>query len=135
MAANVVVDTGFLVALLNARDTRHHWAVGQLSDLPLPWKTCEAVLSETFYLLGTRAFELIALLHRRAVVCAFQVSDEIDKVLELMAKYEDTPMSFADACLVRMTELLTDPIVATLDTHFRIYRRHGNKPIACAMPN
>jgi uncharacterized protein len=136
MAANVIVDSGFLVALLSRRDTHHRWAVGQSSQLPLPWKTCEAVLSETFYLLDTRALELIALLHRRAVVCAFQVNGEIDKVLELMATYEDAPMSFADACLVRMTEMLADPIVVTLDTtHFRVYRRNRNEAIPCVMPN
>ena len=56
-------------------------------------------------------------------------------MLKLMAKYADVPMSFADACLVRMTELLADPILLTLDAHFRIYRRHGNKTIPCAMPN
>lgn len=135
MVANVIVDTGFLVALLNRRETRHRWAVGQLPHLSLPWKTCEAVLSETFYLLGARGSGLIALLHRRAVVCAFQVDREIDKVLELMAKYEDAPMSFADACLVRMTETLPDPIVVTLDTHFRVYRRHGHEAIPYTMPN
>jgi len=135
MAANVIVDAGFLVALLNRRETRHRWTVGQLPHLPLPWKTCEAVLSETFYLLGAHGFELIALLRRRAVVCEFQVDDEIDSVLDLMAKYEDVPMSFADACLVRMTEMLTDPTVVTLDMHFRVYRRHGNKAIPCTMPN
>jgi len=135
MAANVIVDTGFLVALLSSRETRHRWAVEQLPHLSLPWTTCEAVLSETFYLLGTRGSGLSALLHRRAVICAFRAGDEIDNVLQLMAKYEDAPMSFADACLVRMSEMLNDPIVVTLDAHFRIYRRHGNKPIPFTMPN
>jgi hypothetical protein len=32
-----------------------------------------------------------------------------------MRKYDDVPMSFADACLVRMTELLSDPILLTTD--------------------
>jgi len=135
MAANVIVDAGFLVALLTRSETRHQWAVAQSSQLPPPWKTCEAVLSETFYLLGVHGSKLTALLQRRAVICAFHLSQEIDEVLKLMVKYSDAPMSFADACLVRMTEMLTDPIVVTLDTHFRVYRRHGNKPIPCAMPN
>jgi len=74
------------------------------------------------------------LLQRRAVVCSFHVDEELDQALKLMAKYADVPMSFADACLVRMTELLADPILLTLDAHFRIYRRHGNKTIPCVMP-
>ena len=52
-----------------------------------------------------------------------------------MVKYADMPMSFADACLVRMTELLTDPVLLTLDAHFRIYRRDRNKAIPCIMPD
>lgn len=135
MVANVVVDAGFLVALLARTETRHVWAVAQARHLPPPWKTCEAVLSEAFYLLGVHGSKLTALLQRRAVVCTFHLSEEIDEVLKLMAKYSDAPMSLADACLVRMTEMLADPIVVTLDAHFRIYRRHGNKTIRCLMPN
>jgi uncharacterized protein len=135
MAANVIVDTGFLVALLSRRETRHRWARAQSPHLPLPWKTCEAVISEAFYLLGVGGAKLAALLQRHAVVCTFHVGEELDEVLKLMAKYADVPMSFADACLVRMTEVLADPVLLTLDAHFRIYRRHGNKTIPCAMPS
>jgi predicted nucleic acid-binding protein len=134
MAANVIVDTGFLVALLNRREAYHRWAVAQLPHLPMPWKTCEAVLSEAFYLLGENGSKLVALLERRTIVCAFLMSENLDEVLRLMGKYADAPMSFADARLVRMTEMHADPIVITLDAHFRVYRRHGNKAIPCAMP-
>lgn len=134
MAANVIVDAGFLVALLLRRETRHRWALAQSPHLPPPWKTCEAVLSEAFYLLGVRGSRLATLLQRRAVVCSFHVDEDLDHALKLMAKYADVPMSFADACLVRMTELLADPILLTLDAHFRIYRRHGNRAIPCIMP-
>jgi predicted nucleic acid-binding protein len=51
-----------------------------------------------------------------------------------MEKYTDVPMSFADACLVRMAEILPDPILLTTDTDFRVYRRHGRQIIPCAMP-
>jgi len=46
MAGSVVVDAGFLVALLNRRDRRHQWAVRQAPQFPRPWLTCEAALSE-----------------------------------------------------------------------------------------
>jgi uncharacterized protein len=136
MAANVLVDAGFLVALLSRREADHHWAVAQSARRPPPWKTCEAVLSETFYLLGgAGGSALAALLQRRAVLCALHMGEEIDDVLKLMGKYADVPMSFADACLVRMSEILADPVLLTLDTHFRIYRRHGRRTVPCAMPD
>ena len=53
-------------------------------------------------------------------------------MLKLMAKY--APMSFEDACLVRMTEILSDPIVLTTETDFRNYRRLGRKAVPCVTP-
>lgn len=58
----------------------------------------------------------------------------IYEVLALMEKYADVPMSFADACLVRMTEVSSEPMLLTTDSDFRIYRRHGRKAIPHVMP-
>jgi len=136
MAANVIVDAGFLVAFLDRREAHHRWARDHSRQLALPWKTCEAAVSETFHILGpASAPSLAALLYRRAVVPEFNLATQIDDVLGLMAKYADVPMSFADACLVRMTELLSDPLLLTLDADFNVYRRHGRRTIPCAMPS
>src|SRR6266403_602446 len=37
MARNVLVDAGFVVALLSSRDAHHQWTVTQASELPPPW--------------------------------------------------------------------------------------------------
>jgi predicted nucleic acid-binding protein len=136
MAGTVLVDSGFLVALLNRRDRNHRWAVAQSSHLPPPWKTCEAVLSETFYLLGKDGRRWLAtILRRSAVISAFTLADNRDPVLDLIHKYADLPMSLADACLVRMTEVLPDPVILTTDQDFRIYRRHSRQIVPCSMPS
>ncbi len=136
MAENVLIDAGFLVALLSRRDTHHRWAVSQAERLPPPWRTCEAALSEAFHLLGPHgAPALRALLRRRAVAVAFDLDDHLDSVLRLMQKYGDLPASLADASLVRLTETLADPILLTTDTDFRIYRRHGRQTVPCVMPS
>src|SRR3989304_4975904 len=96
--AGVLVDAGFLIALLSRRDRHHSWAAAQLPRLALPWQTCEAALSEAFHLLGAGA------------------------------------MSLADACLVRMTETVADPVIFTTDADFRVYRRHGRQVIPCRTP-
>lgn len=133
--ASVLVDAGFLVALLSRRDANHRWAAAQAPRLPPPWLTCEAALSEAFHLLGTRGGpSLVALLRRRAVVCTFNFRDDTDAALKLLQKYADVPMSFADACLVRMTEILNDPILLICDSDFRVYRRHGRQAVPCLMP-
>lgn len=135
MAENALVDAGFLIALLSRRDRHHPWAAAQVPDLALPWKTCEAVLSEAFHLLGPRGRPgLAALLRRGAVTSAFELADELHRVLDLMQKYADVPMSLADACLVRMTETMAEPVVLATDTDFGLYRRHGRQVVPCRMP-
>jgi predicted nucleic acid-binding protein len=135
MAANVLVDTSFLVAFLNRRDAHHHWAAGQAEKSSLPWKTCEAVLSEAFHILGSpRAPGLVGLLTRRALASTFRLDENVEHVFGLFEKYADVPMSFADACLVRMTEILPDPILLTADSDFRIYRRHSRHTVPHVSP-
>jgi predicted nucleic acid-binding protein len=135
MATSALVDAGFLVALLSRRDGNHRWAAAQAPRLPPPWMTCEAVLSEASHLLGgygTRS--LASLLRRGALVCGYRFADDMDAVFKLLEKYVDVPMSFADACLVRMTETLNDPVLLTTDADFRIFRRHGRQIIPCVLP-
>jgi predicted nucleic acid-binding protein len=136
MAGNLLVDAGFLVALLSRRDSHHPWAVTQANQYAPPWRTCEAVLSEAFHLLGKRGSPaLSALLQRRALLVNFDFNDDMESVLRLLQKYYDVPMSLADACLVRMTETRSDPIVLTTDSDFRVYRRHSRQVIPCVMPS
>jgi predicted nucleic acid-binding protein len=136
MVASVLVDAGFLIALLNRRDSNHRWAVTQPPHLPPPWKTCEAALSEAFHLLGARGTPGLAeLLRCGALVSDFRLAENVEDVLKLMNKYADVPMSFADACLVRMTEVLSDPVLLTTDTDFRIYRRHSRQTVPSRTPH
>jgi predicted nucleic acid-binding protein len=77
---------------------------------------------------------LLAFLRRRSLLCTFHAGDDLVQILSLMEKYENVPMSLADACLVRMTETLPDPLLLTTDMDFRVYRRHSRQAIPCVMP-
>lgn len=135
MPRNVIADSSALVALLRHDDLHHRWIAAQLDRLPPPWRTCEAVLTETFHLVGKPgAPKIREMLRRGAVALAFNLDDELMPVLTLMEKYAGLPMSLADACLVRMSETLPDPIVVTTDADFEIYRRHSRQVIPCLRP-
>ena len=135
MANVVIADTGVLVGYLNARDRHHSWALQQTYDWPSPWLTCEAVLSETFFTANADATRVLhGWLRGGYIKIAFTLADELEPVLALMEKYADVPMSLADACIVRMTEILPDPVVLTTDSDFRVYRRHSRKVVPCRMP-
>ena len=137
MTSTVLIDTGPLVAFLNRRDRYHKWATAQLGAMRPPLRTCEAVLSEACFLLreypgGSDA--VIALVERGLVSVRFQLESESRSVGKLLKRYADVPMSLADAILVRMTELVADSAVLTLDGDFRIYRRNGREVIPVIMP-
>jgi predicted nucleic acid-binding protein len=135
MAGSALVDAGFLVPLLSRRDANHGGAAAHSAGHPPPWQTCDAVLSEAFHLLGTRGGAALgALLKRRAVVVGFDLGEQIEPVVMLMGKYAGIPMSLADACLVRTSETLPDPLLLTTDANFRIYRRHGRQAIPTVLP-
>lgn len=65
---------------------------------------------------------------------SFAFAENRDPVVKLIEKYSDIPLGFADACLVRMTETLPDPVILTTDQDFRLYRRHSRQVVPCVMP-
>ena len=135
MPRSCIVDSGALVALLDPREEHHRWARETFFRQPEPWFTCEAVVSETFFLLHEpHARALEKLLRQGYLRLGLNLADELAQVLDLMDKYADVPMSLADACLVRMSETLPDPVVLTTDADFKIYRRHSRQVVPYRLP-
>lgn len=137
MREGIVVDTGPLVALLNGRDRHHLWAREMFDAAAPPLATCEAVISEACFLMrgikgGSQA--VFGLLERGVLEIAFRLAQNQDAVQALMVRYANVPMSVADACLVRMTELDPKAAVLTLDGDFKVYRRHGRQTVQVLMP-
>ena len=133
----VVVDTGPLVALLNRRDRHHAWIREVLDTVEAPVFTCEAVVSEACFLLARHTHgqdAVLELLSNGILKLDFRMVGEIDALQGLMRKFASVPMSLADACLVRMTELEAESVVVTLDGDFRVYRRNRRQVIPTIMP-
>ncbi|MFP4229421.1 MAG: type II toxin-antitoxin system VapC family toxin [Salinivenus sp.] len=132
-----LLDAGPLVSILNSRETHHRWAVQHARELAAPFLTCEAVLSEANFLLQgvpggqSRLLEMMA---SSRLTVPFHYADHARRVHALMRTYSDLPMSFADACLVRMAELHDDGRVFTTDGDFRVYRKHGDEALPVLIP-
>jgi uncharacterized protein len=95
------------------------------------------VLAETCFLVRDihNGFEaVLSLVRKGAVEIAFDLSQEVDSISELLQRYRSVPMSLADGCLVRMTEIYPQSLVLTLDSDFMIYRKHRNQIISVVMP-
>ena len=97
--------------------------------LAIPLFTCEAVIAESCFLLRrTKSGQdaVMSMLEAGVIKIPFHLDDEIGTIRELMRKYQNVPMAFADACLVRMSELIEGSEVLTNDSDFRIYRKNKN---------
>ena len=133
----VIADTGPIVALLNKRDQYHEWAVQTFDGLEPPLFTCEPVIAEAMWLvrkLPGGAIAVMDLITRGVLRIDLRIDSELLALRTLLAKYASTPMSLADACLVRMTEINPKAEVVTLDRDFRVYRRSGRLAIRQIVP-
>jgi len=138
MTVPVLIDTGPLVAFLNRRDHYHMWASSQLARMTPPLLTCEAVISETCFLLRflpSGPIAVLELINRGLLQMPFRLGDEIVRIKGLMMRYANVPMSLADACLVRMAEQYPGSPLFTCDSDFSIYRKNRRQVIPTIMPD
>lgn len=136
MRPGVVMDTGPLVAYFCAGEARHAWAVEQFSNLTPPLLTCEPVLTEACFLLVRQrvpAWRLLEKLGQGALQIGLRLGAEAVAVADLMQRYNNVPMSLADACLVRLAEISGLPI-CTLDSDFEVYRANRRRRLALITP-
>ena len=137
MKENVILDTGPLVAFLNRRDKFHNWALEHWDQIHPSMLTCEAVISEACFLLGGTGSgidSVMQLIQRKIISISFHLDKHIEPVKRLLLKYRSIPISFADACLIKMSELNPDSRIFTLDSDFNLYRKNRRRIIPTIMP-
>ena len=132
-----LIDAGPLYALINRREHYHSWATEQAAQLDPPLHTCEAVLSEAHFLLNRvpgGGTVLNRMVEAGRIDVSFSYAEHVERIGELMIAYANMPMSFADACLVRMAESHPAVRIFTTDDDFQIYRKHRREPLDLLIP-
>jgi predicted nucleic acid-binding protein len=131
MAANALIDTGAMLALLDRTDRWHRPCLQAFEQLRLPLMTSEAVLTELFHLVGESRHEMEAawrLIRSGAITLAAIENSELPQMHTLMSRYADRPMDFADATLVYLAKRETLSTVFTVDhADFETYRIEGRR--------
>src|ERR1035437_6034148 len=92
MAADALIDTGALLALVDRTDRWHRISVNAFEQLRLPLVTSEAVLTELFHLVGDSRHEMEAawrLVRSGAIVLAAIEDSELPQIQALMSRYSD----------------------------------------------
>jgi predicted nucleic acid-binding protein len=128
-----IADTGLIVALLNRDDRHHEWALEIARTISEPLLTCEAVLSEAGFQVGSIKW-VLGLVREGFLKIAFDLPENFEEVIDLAERYRDRAPGLADLCIIRMSELNEHLPVLTVDeSDFRIYRRNRRDviPIVC----
>ena len=131
MAANALIDTGAILALLDRSERWHLACTESFRQLRLPLITSEAVLTELFHMVGDNRREMEGawkFVRSGAVELAPISHGELPGIQVLMSRYRDRPMDFADATLVHLAirEGLST-ILATDHADFETYRIDGRR--------
>ena len=128
-----IADTGLLVGFLDASDQYHAWAARCFEGLSAALTTCEAVIAETEYLVPGSGPLLMEMVERGTLQIMALLPKETGPLAAMMGKYPD--MQFADACVVRLSELLPNAVVYTTDKKdFSVYRRRKRETITMVTP-
>jgi len=131
MAADALVDTGAILALLDRTDRWHRLCVDTFQQLRLPLLTSEAVVTELFHLVGDSRHEMETawkFLRSGAIRLAVIEDSELPEIQDLMFRCWDRPMDFADATLVYLARREGLITVLTVDqADFGTYRIEGRK--------
>jgi predicted nucleic acid-binding protein len=128
-----IADTGFIVAAGRRNDRYHAWAVGLAKTLTEPLLTCESVLSEAAFHLGSSSY-VLSLVQDELLHVAFDFSENLPQIRELARRYADREPDLADLCLIRMSELYPRYSVVTVNERdFRVYRKNKREiiPLIC----
>jgi len=131
-----IADTGLLVGFANRRDRHHQWAVSIAEQVSEPLLTCEAVLAEAAFHLGSASvvFDMVG---DGFVALAFNCTEHLLQLQSLAKRYADRRPDLADLCLIRMSELHPKLPVITVDREdFKVYRRNKREviPLICPSP-
>jgi predicted nucleic acid-binding protein len=128
--ASVLLDTGPLVALFKRNDTHHKRAVDWFSRNRADLVTTHPVLTEVWHLISPSARGRLMTFASEALFVPQLPDAAVSRLAELLAKYSDTPMDYADATLVLLAHDLPTLRVATIDVDgFSAYRTEGKKPL------
>lgn len=122
--AHALIDTGAILALVDADEPWHEATREAFETLRLPLATSAAILAEVFHLIDGRHLRAMWNFIQSGAVTVLPIADpDLPDLRQLMERYRDRPMDFADATLVHLAARESLSTVLTIDHHdFETYR-------------
>ena len=127
---NTLVDAGPLVALFDASDKHHRWAVRAVQAEPHRMVTTWPVLAETASMLSTGSWiDCLEFIETGGIQIEELPHAVLPDLIRWAKKYNDLPMDLGDASLVAAAEALAVKTIFTLDRDFLVYRLADNSTL------
>jgi predicted nucleic acid-binding protein len=123
----ITLDTSGLIALIDPDDRHHSEAVAVFNVDPGPFFIPAAILAEIAYMLESRAgtqalLDFLADIEAEAYSRDFGEPD-IPRIRQLVERYTDLPLGFADASVITCAERHGGKILTTDQRHFPVVAR------------
>lgn len=132
MPNSILIDAGPLIALFDKDDRYHKKMLDFIRDSKYKLVSTLAVITEVSYMLNFNIFvqlDFFEWIFRRGLILSDIEDDDIPRIIQLVRKYCDRPMDFADATLVVAAEKTGIREIISIDSDFDIYRLPGKELI------
>lgn len=126
----IVIDSGPLIALFDSSDSYHNASIEFIKKNKDTLISTLAVITEVAYVLDFNVnaqLDFLQWVHLGGLQVINASNRDIGRIKELMEKYKDRPMDFADGSIVAICERMGISLIASVDTDFDIYRMKHNK--------
>lgn len=125
----IILDTSGIVALANRADPNHLSAVSSIQSRRDSLVVPSVILSEAAYALTLRAGERAFVRFLDAMIEGSMLwhdgERELRRTRELMIRYADLPLGFADAAVIAAAEATRSPVLTFDRRHFDLVAREG----------
>jgi predicted nucleic acid-binding protein len=132
VANTILIDAGPIIALFDRDDRYHKKMLNFIKAGNYKFVTTEAVITEVSYMLNFNIhvqLDFFEWVLRRGLILAEINQHDIPRIIDLIHKYQDLPMDFADATLVLTAEKTGIKEIISIDSDFDIYRLPGKERI------
>lgn len=126
----ILIDSGPLIALFDRSDKYHQASTEFIKKNRSELITTLASITEVLHLLDfsrNAQVDFLSWVDAGAVTVEPITTEDFQRIRDLIVKYSDLPMDFADACLVFLGEKMNISKIATIDRDFDVYKLKGKR--------
>ena len=127
---NTLIDAGPLIAMFDRDDKFHKPVIDFLQEFEGTLITTWPLVPETTHMLDFNIYvqiDFLKWIKRGAMRLANLDYEDLERLIELIQRYEKIPLDLADASLMVISERMNIRDIVTIDSDFTIYRTENKE--------